>query len=229
MGASMFRTWPAGLPADLDVCAIQPPGRENRLREAPFQSITDIVEGLLPALLPELDRPFALFGHSMGAVVACEVARALEAQGAPLPLQLIVSARRPPHLPGVETPISGLPDAQFLAEVQSRYGGIPAELLAEPEILALLLPGLRADFTALETHKPPPRSPLPFSITALGGSEDRLTPHHHLHAWGGETLAGFDVRLFSGDHFYLNPRRSEVLSAISELLAPLGIDSRRTA
>ncbi len=173
MGASMFRAWPHGLPADLDVCAVEPTGRENRLREAPFQSIPEIVEGLLPALLPELERPFALFGHSMGAVVACEVARALEAQERRLPLQLIVSARRPPHLPGVETPISGLPDAQFLGEVQARYGGIPASC-SRAGILALLLPGLRADFTALETHRPPPRSPLPFSISALGGSEDRL-------------------------------------------------------
>jgi medium-chain acyl-[acyl-carrier-protein] hydrolase len=221
VGSSAYRLWPGALPVSLEVCPVQLPGRENRLRETPLANIAALVDALVPALLPHLDLPFAFFGHSMGAVLASEVARALAGAGASLPKHIIVSGRRPPHMPSAEPPFHALPDPEFVAEVNRRYGGIPAEVMQQKDLLALLLPCLRADITALETHLPVRRPPLPCPISAFGGADDRLTPREHLEAWRGETSEAFQVRVYPGDHFYLNPRRAQVLADVSATLAPI--------
>jgi surfactin synthase thioesterase subunit len=220
-GASAYRLWPRFLPDSLDVCAVQPPGRESRLREPGLRSIPALVAGLLPELLPHLDRPFALFGHSMGAVVATEVARALEAQGGPMPGHLFISARRPLHLLPTESPMHGLPDAAFVAEIQRRYGGIPEPILRDPEILALVLPALRADIEALELHRPGRRPPLRCAITAYGGIDDANVSREQLDLWRGETRSAFRMRVFPGGHFYLDPSRALLLADLAATLAPL--------
>jgi len=219
-GASAYRLWPAGLPADLDVAAVQLPGREGRLREPPIASIPAIVEGLLPALRAHADRPFAFFGHSMGAVVASELARALDGSGGPRPLHLFLSGRRPPHVPDPETPLHVLPDPTFVEELVRRYGGIPAEILQHADLMELLLPTIRADIRALETFRPGPRAPLPVPISAFGGADDRRTPRPHLEAWGGVTSAAFRVRVFPGAHFYLEACRDALLADLAACLAP---------
>lgn len=220
-GASAFRQWPAELPTGLELCAVQLPGRENRLRETPLRCVPSVVEAVLEALTSLLDIPFALLGHSMGSIIAAEVARELATRGGPIPGHLFVSARRPAHMPAAETPLHGLPDDEFIAEVNRRYGGIPRALLAERELLDLFLPTLRADLTALETFSPRQRSPLAVPITAFGGSDDDMTPRAHLEAWSSETTAAFRVRVFSGGHFYLEPRRAEVVADVATTLAPL--------
>jgi medium-chain acyl-[acyl-carrier-protein] hydrolase len=221
VGGSAYRLWPAALPPSLEVCPVQLPGRENRLREAPLANISALVDALVPALLPHLDLPFAFFGHSMGAVLASEVARALAGAGGSLPKHLIVSGRRPPHVPSAEPPFHTLPDPEFVAEVNRRYRGIPAEVMQQEDLLALLLPCLRADITALETHLPARRPPLSCPISAFGGADDRLTPREHLEAWRSETSAAFHVRVYPGDHFYLNPHRAQVLADVWATLAPI--------
>ena len=220
-GASAYRLWPNGLPADLEVCAIQLPGRESRLREASLDSIPELVHALIPALEPHLDLPFAFFGHSLGAVIASEVARTLEQRGGPLPAHLVVSARRPPHLPDPRPPLHRLSDEHFATEINRRYGGIPEELLQYPDVMAVLLPSLRADITALETHVPSPRAPMRIPISAFGGAHDGLTPREHLEAWRSETVADFRIRSFAGDHFYLKPQLAEVLADLAVTLAPM--------
>jgi medium-chain acyl-[acyl-carrier-protein] hydrolase len=217
-GASSYRLWSQGLPESIEVCAVQLPGREDRLREPPIPSIVDVVAALMPHLEPELDRPFAFFGHSMGAIVAAEVAALLHARGGPAPAHLVVSARRPPGWPSPETPMHTLNDRDFIEEVQRRYGGIPPEVARDNEMMSLLLPAVRADIAALELHRPPARPPLPFPITVFGGSEDARTPREHLDAWRGQTAASFRVRVFPGGHFYLAAERAAVLNDIGASL-----------
>lgn len=229
VAATVYRQWPAGLPDSLEVCGVQPPGRGNRLREAPVPSIADLVDALLPELLPQLDLPFAFFGHSMGAVLASEVTRALAARGGPLPRHLVVSGRRAPHVPSPDAPFHTWPDGAFLAEIQRRYGGIPPELMEQPDVLALLLPCMRADMTALEKYAPGPRPPMSVPITVFGGADDPLAPREHLEAWRAETTGPFRLREFPGGHFYLEPRRTDLLADLSATLAPMLSTATREA
>jgi medium-chain acyl-[acyl-carrier-protein] hydrolase len=221
VGASVFRQWPAGLPVEFDVCAVQLPGRTVRLSEPAVANIPVLVDGIVGAITAYLDIPFVFFGHSMGAILAAEVARELASRGLRLPSHLFVSGRRPPHMPDPESSLRGLSDPEFVAEINRRYGGIPPEILEHQDVLAMLLPSLRADIAALETHRPARRGPLQCPISAFGGSDDALTPPAHLEAWRGETATTFEVCLFPGGHFYLEPERAAVLAKVSAILAPI--------
>jgi len=220
-GATVYRPWALKLPTGIEVAAIVAPGRDGRLREPPITSITGLVDALLPHLEPELDRPFAFFGHSMGAVLATEVTRSLAERGGPVPGHLFVSARKPLHLPGTESPLHSLSDEALVAEVQRRYGGIPREVLQERDLMALLLPCLRADLTALETHRPPRRAPLSCPISVFGGDADALTSRAELEAWAGESTGSFRLRVFSGGHFYLVSHQAELLADLAATLGGL--------
>jgi len=214
----VYRQWPSGLAPNFELCAVQLPGRTARLSEPAIASIPILVEGIVDAVTPHLDIPFVFFGHSMGAVLAAEVARALDARGLQLPRHLIVSARRPPHMPDPQSPLRNLADADFVDEVIHRFGGIAPEILAEKDVLAMLLPALRADVTALETYQPSRRTPLPCPISVFGGSDDALAPRGHLDAWREDTTSHFEICVFSGGHFYLESERTKVLAKISEIL-----------
>ena len=228
-GASVYRLWHTGLPSDIEVCAIQLPGREGRLRETPITSLPEMVASLLPALSAQADRPFAFFGHSMGAALAAETARTLQQRGDPVPDHLFLSGRRPAHIVDPDPPIAQLPDAAFVAELNRRYGGIPAEVLAHDDLMALLLPGLRADITALEGFRPAPGPRLSMPLSVFGGLADTRTPRAHLDAWRAEAAGPVRVRQFPGDHFFLNPQRAALLDALRAELAPLVDGALRSA
>lgn len=216
-----FRLWRELMPEYLELSAIQLPGRGARLREAPIASIPALTKEIVSELAPYLDRPYAFFGHSMGAVLALEVAQAAKKAGREGPAHLFLSARRPPHLPRLEADLHRLPDEAFLKLLGARFGGVPSEVLQEPELLALVLPALRADITALETFIAQEIQPVTCPITAYGGDGDRLVTAGQLDAWREYTSAAFRVRQFQGDHFYLNSVRAQLLSDIVETLAPL--------
>jgi surfactin synthase thioesterase subunit len=220
-GASTaFRPWREAVPEQVELIAVQLPGRGNRLREPPIASVPVLRDAIATELLPYLDRPYAFFGHSMGAVLALEVARTAMS-GRQGPAHIFLSARRPPHLPRLEADLHRLPDDAFLKLLDSRYGGVPAEVLQERELLDLLLPALRADITALETFASPETEPLTCAITAFGGDEDRLVTLEQLRAWRGYTSGAFRVRQFRGGHFYLQNARTELLADVTQALMPL--------
>lgn len=220
VGASAYRLWAAGLPAAIETCAIQLPGRESRLREPALKRIDAIVAALATVLRPHLDLPFAFFGHSMGAVVASELTAALERDGGPTPTHLFLSARRAPHLLDPDSPLTGLVDDDFVAEINRRYGGIPPEVVRDREVLELLLPCLRSDIEALETHQPGVAPRIACPLTVFGGTEDRRATRAELEAWSAFANGAFRLRMFSGDHFYINPCRAEVLADVAATLLP---------
>lgn len=229
-GAPAFRLWPQGLPAGLQVLALQLPGRGNRLRERPIARMSALTESIVAELGPHLDRPYFFFGHSMGAVVALQVAQAIAATGQRPPAHVFLSGRRPPHLPRTEANLHTLADDEFLQQIGERYGGIPAEVLRERDLLDLLLPALRADIEALETFIPPPAEPLPCGLTVYGGDADRLVTLEQLRAWRQYTRGSFRVRQFRGGHFYLQELRHELLAEMTPVLsAPLATDAGQRA
>ena len=190
---------------------MQPPGREERTGVAPIAELPRIVDDVARAMLPLLDRPFAMFGHSLGAALAYETARALAVHGGPEPLLLAVSGHRAPHVPRVKPPIHELPDAEFLDAIL-RLDGMSAEVLHSEELVALLLPTLRADFTLADTYAPPPGEPLACPVRALGGGDDPHVSEAALAAWADVTRGAFGLRMFAGGHFYLNAQRGRLIA-----------------
>jgi medium-chain acyl-[acyl-carrier-protein] hydrolase len=217
-GASLFRTWHHALPPAVEVCAIQLPGRETRLRETPFDHLPLLIDVLLPVLRPYLDKPFALFGHSMGALICFELARRLRTQCQLTPAQLFVSGRGAPQLPQADAPLHGLPDPDFLAGVRQRYQNLPDAVLQDAEMVELILPLLRGDFTLLETYAYSAGTPLACPIAAFGGRQDEHVHREALAAWREQTSHAFTLRLFAGDHFYLTQQPGPLLAAMAELL-----------
>lgn len=213
-GASIYRTWAAAAPPGLTVCPVQLPGREQRLRDAPFRDLTSLVSALDEALRPHLDRPFAVFGHSMGALIAYEWARRLATGPSSALLQhLFVSGRPAPARGSTRPPVHALPEPEFLAELR-RLRGTPDAVLAHQELLQLLLPTLRADFQVVETYRWAPGPRLTVPVTAFGGTHDDVSADD-LQAWREVTESGFECQLLAGDHFFLHDARERLLAAMA--------------
>ncbi len=215
-GASIFASWPHLLPADVELCAVQMPGREGRLGECPITCWEDAIPKLAEGLMPVLDRPFAFFGHSLGAALAFELARHLRRHLQPCPVHLFVSGRSAPHLPHEKSPTYNLPRAQFVREL-GRWG-TPREVLIDPELLNVFLPLLRADFGLSEMHVYRPEVPLATPISAYGGEHDAHVLPAKLDRWADLTSAAFRRVLFPGGHFFLNEHRAIVVSELAKEL-----------
>lgn len=217
-GAASYRGWAELAPPWLEVCAVQLPGRETRLREAPVADLDELVPALGRAVAPALDRPFAFYGHSLGSIVAFETARWLRRNGAALPAALCVGASRPPQSPWPDPPVRDLPDLALLEEVNRRYESVPDVVMAEPELRQLLTPALRADMALIETYRYRAEMPFDFPIHAFGGAADRKVTRNDLSQWQEQTLGAFDLRLFPDGHLFLLARKQELMLAIATLL-----------
>lgn len=196
---------------------MQLPGRENRTVERGFTSMPPLMEALAAALQRWRDLPFAVFGHSHGALVGFELARLTRRTGTPGPVHLFASGRRAPDVPLRNPPTWNLPDEQFLEQL-SALGGMPSEILAHRELLELLLPLLRADVTLAETYAYTDEPPLSIPITTFVGVDDAKATRDDVEAWERHTTGPFAQHLFPGDHFYLFPQREHLLRVLSEAL-----------
>ncbi len=214
-GASFYRAWAKGLPPEVEVCAVQLPGRESRLREEPFTRLTPMVTTLSGIIEAYSDIPFAFFGHSMGAWISFELSRQLRRENKKCPLHLFVSGRRAPQIEDNDPLKHDLPESEFIEKLRT-YNGTPELIFQEPELLELFLPTLRADFSILETYQYKEEPPIDCPITAFGGLHDGKARYDELRAWRGQTSNRFRLKMFSGDHFYLKDSRYELLLEIAK-------------
>jgi medium-chain acyl-[acyl-carrier-protein] hydrolase len=199
------------------VCPVELPGRGLRFLEPPVRSICATVSTLSADLRDYLGAPFAFFGHSMGAVVAFELARKLRAEGLATPTHMFVSAHRAPHLPSTSPRRAELPDPELVAELRA-LNGTPEEVLRDRELLEMMLPIVRADFAACETYTWEEGSPLSCPMVAFGGLRDAEVPRPDLDAWRVHTSGEFSIRLFDGDHFFLHEGERATLSEIARAI-----------
>lgn len=217
-GAGAFRGWADAMPS-LEVCAVQAPGREARMREPAFTRMDPLVAELAKTIRPLLDRPFAFFGHSLGSFIALETARALRRAGAPLPLHFFFSGCPSPETLRIEHPLHDLDDPGLIAGLR-RYGGTPDEVLSNDELMTLLLPVVRADFSIYETYAAPADPPFDIPITALGGLTDDHATRDQIEGWRAHTTRAFLLRMFPGGHFFVHSARTPLLGTVLTDLTP---------
>lgn len=217
-GASLYRAWPDALPATIDVCAVQLPGREGRLRDAPVASMKDLVPMIADGLAPHLAPPFAFFGHSMGAAIAFELARELRRRGRPMPAHLFASACPAPHIPDTDATHT-LSDEGMIEQLR-KLGGMSEEVLAHRELMEMILPVFRADAAVTETYAHAEEAPLDVPITAFGGLADAKATRDDMDAWRQHTRAAFALSMVPGGHFYVQDvaARALVLTAIAKAI-----------
>jgi surfactin synthase thioesterase subunit len=214
-GASSFRPWPAFLSPEVELCAIQLPGHETRYGEPLISNLAALLPVLARDISLYLDRPFAFFGHSMGALIAFELARYLRRVDSPIPAHLFLSAFRAPHLPPPVPPVHSLPDAAFVAAIR-RLNGLPSAILGDAGMMRVLLPILRADVTLCETYAHLPDAPLACAISVFGGLDDPSAGPDALAAWRVHTRHTFRLHLLPGDHFFPQTARPLILRALAD-------------
>jgi medium-chain acyl-[acyl-carrier-protein] hydrolase len=215
--AAIYRDWSSALPADVEVCPVQLPGRSNRLSEVPFTELSALVQVLARELSPLLDMPFAIFGHSLGALLGFELARELRLQYGVSPVHLFVSAGSAPQVLRRSAPIHSLPTNELLAEVR-RFNHFPIDTLQHQELLDIIVPLLRADFCLFETYAYSTEPPLSCPISAFGGLQDSCVSRPDLEAWRDQTTASFSLRMLAGNHFFLNTTQPLLLQMLSREL-----------
>ncbi|MDI5978867.1 thioesterase II family protein [Amycolatopsis magusensis] len=215
-GTAVFREWGAGLPDSIEVAAVRLPGRESRMGEPPIAEMSHLLPELATALIHLMDRPFAFFGHSMGARVAFELARHLRRTGAPGPAHLFVSGCPAAQLPP-RPPLHALPREELVHRLRE-MGGVEPEVFELPGLLDVLLPVLRADFAVVETFPYTAMPPLPCSITGFAGNGDPEATGAEVAAWRTQTVADFSLHEFTGGHFFVHERLPELLRVISGTL-----------
>ncbi|HEV7859199.1 MAG TPA: alpha/beta fold hydrolase [Pyrinomonadaceae bacterium] len=214
-GASAFNQWGEHLPAEVEVCAVQLPGRENRLGEDSFTRLQPMIDELVRVLMPYCDIPFAFYGHCMGGFIAFELARRWKALGAGGPSHLFISGCRAPHLPDDETGIHHLPQPEFVHRLREMEA-TPDFILADEEMRELFLPVLRADFTVYETYAYEDGEPLRCPISAFGGADDPRGKREDLRQWSAHTESSFIYRTLPGGHLFIHSSRDLFLRFVAE-------------
>jgi len=216
-GASTFHGWPELVGPGVQVTAVQLPGHEDRIRERAHEDLEALLGELVPVLAGAVDGPYALFGHSMGALVAYEAARRLVVQGVPAPVHIFASALGAPHAPYRTRYVSTLPEKEFKRAMVT-MSGLPKEAVQEPAFLSLLLPTLRADFRLCESYEHVDSAPLPCRLTVLTGADDDVAPLD-LALWRELNTGRFRIRVIDGDHHFVVTHRRQVAEVVRAGLA----------
>lgn len=224
--AAAYCGWQDEFPEWIEICAIEPPGRRHRIREEPFRRLPDLAEAVLAVLADELNLPFAFFGHSLGALVAFEVARRLSRDNGPSPAVMFLSSAAAPQLRRDQRPVWNLPAAELLADLRA-YGGTPAGLLEDPALLEVFLPILRADLEVFDTYSCDDMTRLDVPVCLYGGEQDEIVTAARLYAWR-ELADVVSVRLFQGGHFYLRDHRPLTAAIVHQLGNGIRTDLRGT-
>jgi medium-chain acyl-[acyl-carrier-protein] hydrolase len=214
----IYSSWQRRFPRNIEVCAVELPGRVSRAHEAPVDRLEPLVDALLRALARHWDGPFAFFGYSMGALIAFELARRLMRAQLRAPIHLFVAACPAPQLATERVHWSRFSDGELLTELQRRYRPLPSEVLADPGLMSVILPMLRADLQLSDEYRCTPGSPLRCPLTAFGGTHDSAVTPAELAAWAENTSGTFDLQQFEGDHFFLETQRDSLLRAIGRRL-----------
>lgn len=226
--SSVFREWPRALAPGVDVIRVQAPGRGTRLAEAPYRQMGPLVEAVADALLAAgLVRDYAVFGHSMGALVGYEVSCELRRRGQPGPLHLFVSASRAPQLYGTETSHAASDDDLY--RMVSELGGIPGGGGARPAYLKRRLPVLRADLAVCERYRWTPRTPLDCPVSAFRGTEDPIASAAQVEAWRDYTSRSFVQHALPGNHFFLIDAQQQLLGRLRAELSQIRPGASRAA
>ncbi|MFF7446756.1 MULTISPECIES: alpha/beta fold hydrolase [unclassified Streptomyces] len=218
-GTTVFHGWAAGLPDWIDVWLLRLPGREVRLREKPRTDLLRLAREAADALAPGLDGPFAVFGHSLGALIGFEVARELRRRHGLEVSHLTVSARGTPEIPQAERMSHLLSDEEFLDALDRRFRAVPPQIRQDPEMRALYLPVLRGDIAMLETYRYRAERPLRCAITALSGTEDQEAREEDMRGWRHHGAGGFTQHAYRGGHFFLQEHRAALLGLLAQDLA----------
>lgn len=215
---TIFQPWQAALGSSIEVCGVQFPGRGMRLGEAPIKAMALLIEQLAGQISTQPDVPFSFFGHSLGGLVAFELAHCLRERGLRLPDKLIVSAC---HAPRHRTPFGTpheLADGPFI-ELLRNYNGTPEEVLANKELMELLLPTLRADFSIVANYRHVKRPRLPVPMTVLAGTRDRHASPIQVTGWAEETSAACTVHWLDAGHFFIHSMQDTLLDYLRAELA----------
>ncbi|ABG50658.1 Thioesterase [Trichodesmium erythraeum IMS101] len=216
-GATLFRLWGKYLPSNIEVCAIQLPGRETRIKETLITKWDDLLSPLIQELQPLItEYPFVFFGHSLGALISFEVVRQLRRQKLPIPKYMFVSGRRPPHIP-IDNLRHQAPNP-ILISILREYGGTPEAVLQNQDLMELFLPILRADFTLNEKYIYFPEAPFEFPIVAFRGTDDIEVSKQKLSQWEQHTISNFALHEFPGGHMFFQQQPKVLIEAILKFI-----------
>jgi medium-chain acyl-[acyl-carrier-protein] hydrolase len=225
--AAAYLPWQEAVHPSVEICAVQLPGRGARGGEPPAASISDVVDQMSLLIRARSDVPFMFFGHSLGGLIAFELARLCQARDLAVPLRLIVSGCAAPASQSPDQ-TQGLTDDEFIALLRT-YNGTAPEILEHRDIMAFLLPSIRADFALVENYRYGAGPRLPMPVTVLAGRDDSGVSEVDIAGWADETSATCTRHWFDGDHFFIHSSQAAVLACLDAALAPASVAADRAA